>query len=291
MPENALPDNFAGTASDPCADCCIKSVWAAMKNNVTNLWWNGRFWVPSATPVWFPVEFNRPLFGCCGLLESDCNPMTWDWVTGVSDTSMGPFCLGCNYTVWAKAEDCAGNWTLPADWPSTTFTVCGPRIHSGVTWLSCGWNLISLPVIPFNASVEAVLGEILPNVKQVRTFINPGLAPKVWGPGPKTLTEIFAGQGYWVEMKQCDALHYIGYLNPPPPDPLPSYAVYNGWNLIGFKSHVMQTPLEYLGLDVALHAQAMYYWDPIFGIYRTPNQLAPTLGYWLAVNQDGVIYP
>jgi hypothetical protein len=101
------------------------------------------------------------------------------------------------------------------------------------------------------------------------------------------------GQGYWVEMSAADTLTVTGNELPPPGGRMPSYRLYVGWNLIGFKSLTPIEAGEYLD-ELASVMRAMYGYDAEKGFYeviKLTTPLVPGKGYWLAVSADGTIYP
>ena len=163
-----------------------------------------------------------------------------------------------------------------------------------------GWNLISLPLIPFSTDIEVALTDLKAHgsVKQVTTFVWQGgiLTQKIWSLGPKTLTTMVDGQSYWIEMTAADTLIVHGAPNLPPPAVPPAYGVKTGWNMLGFKSTVAITPAAYLGPAITPTVSAMYGYNTVTGLFFTPGTgatplLTPGLGYWLAVNADGTVYP
>jgi hypothetical protein len=166
-----------------------------------------------------------------------------------------------------------------------------------------GWNLISLPVIPYNTSITALLADLVANgsVKQVATFVWEGgaLVQKIWVPGfpSPSLTEMKDGQGYWVEMNQAGDLMVQGLWAPGPGQPLPEYVVSTGWNMIGYTPmgpEDVKTVTDYLSPDLGNTISAMYGFDPATKLYE--NMVGDDIldygeGYWLAVTAPGKIFP
>lgn len=162
--------------------------------------------------------------------------------------------------------------------------------------LEAGWNLISLPLIPDDSAINAVLAGITDGtVEQVRTW------DQVWHnwastpPEPSNLiTDMEDGQGYWVASAEGGTLEVSGYeLCGPFPALPPSYDVVSGWNLIGYTSITSPGDIEtYLG-EVALgtNLQAIYGFDASSGLYDIPATLEPGCGYWIALTLGGTIYP
>ena len=228
-----------------------------------------------------------------------------DWVTvsgtnvWISYTTGIPWVSGGTYTVTAKAKDGAGNWSEPV---TDTFTYSGVYLY-GVR-LYRGWNLISSPLIPSDTTIETVLAELIARgtVHWADSFFWAGgvLGEKKWQPPViRQLTEIVDGQGYWVKMYQADDLVFIGLELPEPPAVPPSYPVYGGWNMIGFKSLTPKSASAYLGDDLSAILRAMYGYDAQQGLYFTVQQtteLQPGQGFWAAFSGTqgtvvGTIYP
>lgn len=180
--------------------------------------------------------------------------------------------------------------------------LCAEHIHSIMVTneftinLRPGWNMISLPLIPFDADIADVLGDLIAHhsVLQVRAWMWEGgaLVEKMWAPvGPHTLNQMKDGQGYWIQMADYDTLTVNGTPMPPPPMLPPAYAVHVGWNHIGFTSLAPQGLAGYLGPDLAAAAASLYGYDAASGLYFIPTSFEPSLGYWLGSTAAGVIYP
>jgi hypothetical protein len=99
------------------------------------------------------------------------------------------------------------------------------------------------------------------------------------------------GQGYWIQMSAPDTLIVQGTPLPPPPMLPPSYAVFVGWNQIGFTSTHNQPVQDYLGGDLYHAMSSLYGYDVNTGLYFVPSQFEPTRGYWLGSTAAGTIYP
>ncbi|TET73619.1 MAG: hypothetical protein E3J42_06910 [Dehalococcoidia bacterium] len=160
--------------------------------------------------------------------------------------------------------------------------------------LNKGWNLISLPIVPDDSAIGAVLADVMDDVisvHQYRVSIGDWLiyAP----PDFTTLTTIEDGKAYWINMANARTLTVIGQaIAPPGYGPPPSaYGVVEGWNMLGFKS------MEPIHAGVYLEGTE---WVRIYGfdlaqggwfpLVATDN-MTPGLGYWVAFSQAGTIYP
>lgn len=175
-----------------------------------------------------------------------------------------------------------------------------------------GWNLVSTPLIPYNTAIADVLKD-LDGVRQVVNFCcsTSGLVQKSWAPViGGSLTNFVDGKGYLIEMAKTQDLVITGAPLPSAPNPAgpPSYAVYTGWNMIGFTPNTIwpegsgrftdEFVGEYLGPAVTGIYQQMYWfdaWDT--GLWQpiSPRnvfaQMEEGYGYWLATSANGVIYP
>lgn len=160
--------------------------------------------------------------------------------------------------------------------------------------LNKGWNLISLPIVPDDSAIGAVLADVMDDVisvHQYRASIGDWLiyAP----PGFTTLTTIEDGKAYWINMANARTLTVIGQaIAPPGYGPPPSaYDVVEGWNMLGFKS------MELIQAGVYLEGTE---WVRIYGFdllqggwfpLVATDDMTPGLGYWVAFSQAGTIYP
>ncbi|MBT9148440.1 MAG: hypothetical protein DDT32_02214 [Syntrophomonadaceae bacterium] len=157
-----------------------------------------------------------------------------------------------------------------------------------------GWNLISLPLIPDDPAIKAVLAGILEDVIRVWHF---DAYTKQWHPFPgipglPPLTEMVDGKGYWINMKAAATLTVVGTEMPPPPALPPEYPLFKGWNHIGFKSITQMMAREYL--DPAAMKIFLRMWGFEAGAWfpvKADTYLKPGMGYWLAVSEDGRIFP
>lgn len=178
--------------------------------------------------------------------------------------------------------------------PASVNAVCCPLV--------VGYNLYSPPIIPTDPDIEDILDALLDagKVIKVSAYFNDG-DPTVddWfvynpGPAPDNLTEIVDGQGYWINMNAAGDLCFDGeqYVASPLDLP-PSYGVLPGWNLIGFKSTVAKSPVEYLAGIAGKYVMIYGYDGGSYYIVGSPGHemMQPCHGYWIAVTQPGTIYP
>jgi hypothetical protein len=113
-----------------------------------------------------------------------------------------------NNTVVAEASD----FTYFAAYlaaPGSTATVGEPGYRE--LSLSQGWNLVAFPLILNDTSVDVVLADIAGSVQSIWGYDNITKSWETWAPGwGGDLTDIVAGDGYWVNMTKPDTLTLWG---------------------------------------------------------------------------------
>jgi hypothetical protein len=190
---------------------------------------------------------------------------------------------------------------------SATVALNADPVAMGSFVLRAGWNLVSMSVIPDDGDIQDMLTAAGVWDDFVAAFeydkctgtwtsnLHPTNNPS---PPPPDLTEFRDGYGYWIEMLPGTAtttVTYSGTVQPEAPALPKAYDVCAGWNLIGFKSTNPIAAGDYLN---ALQDAGIPTWTRIWsftsGVYILVNSgdmMVPGQGYWLAVLQDGTIYP
>ena len=162
--------------------------------------------------------------------------------------------------------------------------------------LKPGLNLISLPLVPDDSAIEAVLASILDQVETVWHYDTTGPVPewRSYGPGaPSDLTTMEDGLGYWVKIKDGAGVDVVLAMSGQE-TPSASYEVVKGWNLIGFKSVSAMAPEEYFGELIGdIEAVMGFDGNALFEVLPSPAtpRLMPGQGYWLHMNVAGTIVP
>ena len=163
--------------------------------------------------------------------------------------------------------------------------------------LIAGWNLISLPLIPNNDSIENVTSEIRGNIApntSIWWYDTLNSKWKSYNPEKpvNTLTKMTAGEdgvavySYWINMAQRDTLVVNGSFWYPKQIP-PTYPVYTGWNMIGFHSKTNINASEYLA---GLTWTSMYqYQNEEYTRISPSDTMYRGYGYWLYVPSNGTI--
>jgi len=156
------------------------------------------------------------------------------------------------------------------------------------------WNLISLPLVPFDTDLEAMLASVdmfdyatydatNKHTKQdnLVSIWNYDAAAEEWyvyGNGQDSLTTIEDGKAYWFRLRYPLYAHakgsppndcgnytwwVFGTELPEPPAGPKVYSVEAGWNMVGFTSLTSETASDYLAnWDVAPKPEPVIYgWD------------------------------
>jgi len=183
--------------------------------------------------------------------------------------------------------------TGAADGTSEAITVTAGTYPIG---LVAGWNLISLPLIPTDSDIDAVLAGADVTVNKVAYYTGgPAGSWLSWFPPPTpgNLDTMNDGKGYWIDVSAAGDLTVAGVQLALPGQAPPTYDLVVGWNLIGVTAITGPVVDDYLGA-VMDSVQAMYEYNAATGLYAavlTTHTLTPGDGYWLAVNAAGKIYP
>ena len=212
-----------------------------------------------------------------------------------TDCAVGSVATG-SYDITITATDAKGNVATDA---TSLDLVVDPDAYGAVISLYTGWNLISLPLIPGNTDIATVLtGVSVPgNVTMVYYWYNDGTttAWQTFTPGAGgTLTTMEDGKAYWMYMSGADTLTMTGRTMPAPPGVPPIYAVYGGWNFVGFKSLITQVNTAYL-VNLGTNYSVVYGYKTVGGyslIQPGGGNMETGYGYWLwLTTSSGTIVP
>jgi len=227
-----------------------------------------------------------------GDLASNATATNFTWTVKCTGDGFSRITVTPSGTVRVEGVDKA---IRPEALTAATVTVKQGAFDQKDIQLGEGWNLISLPLIPLDSTINAVLAGILDNVISVWHY---DAAVKRWysfAPGASSdLTSMRDGKAYWINMKAAQNLTLAGRENAVPPALPPTYDVVVGWNMVGFKSTASNvTAADYLD---GTECVRIYYfengtWKLIPGPSYDNPKMKPGLGYWVAFTEPGTIYP
>ncbi len=163
----------------------------------------------------------------------------------------------------------------------TTLNVVLGQITQDIP-LTTGWNLISLNVVPTNLSVSSVFSGISANLLQVKdtySSYSPVMAAHF-----NTLSNLYTGNGYWVNVDSGTTLSVTGQAIDPV---LTDINLNPGWNLVAYypgTAIATATALSSVSTYLQEVRSQTQYYIPGDG-NSTLTQLAPNKGYWIKVSQ------
>ncbi len=151
--------------------------------------------------------------------------------------------------------------------------------------LSPGWNLISIPVQPADASIASVLSGISGSYSVLWGY--PDQAWKVYDPNDSagsTLSTMEPGKGYWIKMTSAKTLSVSG------PTPSASLPLLSGWNLVGYNGPSADaafalSSLSSLQLAWGYPAGSWQFYAPQ-NAQNTLTRLRRGAGYWVRASQE-----
>ena len=210
--------------------------------------------------------------------------------------------------LWSAVVEASPAIELSSQYDSGLYTV---GESSGGASLTGGWNLISLPIMPFDTSIESVLAPLTFPYDLISVWYYDCCQDEwlVYGTGYgsfKTLKTMEDGKAYWVRMRYPEEQHsdpsisgtypytlwVFGTKAPMPPGLPSSYDVCEGWNMVGFRSMEEMAPEDYLADFSPSEYGAIYGWDPYLQDWITnPGKLVPGYGYWIPFSVAGAIHP
>ena len=174
------------------------------------------------------------------------------------------------------------------------------------------WNLISLPLVPFDTDIETLLGSLDGEAFDadfdsdlISIWHYDRCADEwfVYGNGQSSLTDMVDGKSYWVRMSYPMAGNYTWYVwgtaRAMPPAAPSAYAMCPGWNMFGFTSLADDLFENYLwNLDTTPNEPLVYGWDNTgdwltsgWLIRNSGDNLFTGQGYWGAFPAAATIIP
>jgi len=185
--------------------------------------------------------------GCITVKDEKGNLITGEinYEDGVSHTlTFDPssrLILNRSYTVvLSDISDKVGNLLLGQSnpqfyWRFTTANVISYDISLSIKD-GDGWNLISIPTVPLDTSIDKVLGDAASKINAVWTYdtaTNQWYVYRPSSPETSNLETMTAGYGYWIDVNKGTKIKGFGRVLEGPVSPS-SRVLTPGWNLIGY---------------------------------------------------------
>jgi hypothetical protein len=143
--------------------------------------------------------------------------------------------------------------------------------------LQAGWNMISVPVTPDDASAET----LFPSASAVYTW-NSDTRSYDRVSATNIVTTIEPGRGYWVAVDDPCAATIEGA----PCIELTDHLLSGGWNMVG---SICEETVAVADLSTnapgTLQAESVYAWDPITQSFVPVSWIESGKGYWIAASE------
>jgi len=223
-----------------------------------------------------------------GALNSGATSTNYTWTVE---------CTGDGFSrITVSPSGKVGGTTIPAAaLAPATVTVEQGVFEKASVELVEGWNLISLPLIPLDSAINAVLAGIMDDVKSVWYWSAAAERWYSWAPGVASdLSSMTDGKAYWIHSATGQNLSLAGTQMPVGTQLPRAYDVVVGWNMVGFKSTATNvTATDYLdGTQyVRIYGFEDGAWFFIPGPPYDNPKMKPGFGYWVAFTKSGTIYP
>jgi len=227
-----------------------------------------------------------------GILDSGATSTNYTWTVECTGDGFSRITVSPSGKVQGEVEleDIPPDALTPA-----TITVEQGVFDKASIDLVEGWNLISLPLVPLDSDIDAVLAGIPDYVISVWHYDTAIADWRTFVPdAPSDLDSMEDGKAYWINMEAANqTLNLAGTENPVPPALPRDYDVVAGWNMVGFKSATNVTAKDYLdGTEyVRIYGFENDTWFTIPGPNYTTPEMEPGRGYWVAFTEPGTIYP
>jgi hypothetical protein len=201
-------------------------------------------------------------------LKNDGSVVTWGRSSFGGDSS-------------AVANDLSPTYTIQ---DSQQFLITVNEGETQTLSLKAGWNLVSFYVEPEDAAPATVLASIkdkLVQIKNLTSSYDPSLPFFL-----NTLSGLSVKEGYWLKVSEAVELEVEGMVPAGA-----SMTVKKGWNLVGYPRESGEAPvseLASLGSTVVQIKNLTSSYDPSLPDFlNTLTTMAPGLGYWLKVTENG----
>ncbi|MFA7288374.1 MAG: T9SS type A sorting domain-containing protein [Melioribacteraceae bacterium] len=133
--------------------------------------------------------------------------------------------------------------------------------------IAVGWNIASIPLNAADMSAASIFED---NITSTWKYDN----------GYTSETTIETGKGYWIKYNSAKTISVVGL-----PVNKNTVAVKAGWNIIApYETEIIVTNINTTPAGIILSSFFSFE-----GQYKTPTSLKPGMGYWIKVQNDGVL--
>jgi uncharacterized repeat protein (TIGR01451 family) len=237
------------------------------------LYWNLSRWLFLTPGQQVPIKYRTQVIpGISGSARNDV-------VLAYLDPEHPELCLDCEFNMDASSVIAIINFSSGDPDPIETYTLN----------LKPGWNLISVPIRPYNTTLSDVLAPIAGKYTDVAAW-NGQWAYRSYAYGSwfGDLATIEPKKGYWIYMTEAANLTIHG-------GAINSFNItlYGGWNLIGWPS-TQSVPLS----DLTINYVDFATWEDGRWVYRSYaygdwfgelDTIEPGKGYWVNTAENSAI--
>jgi hypothetical protein len=200
---------------------------------------------------------------------------------------------GSSSYYWVDADGGDGDWNnyfykIRANDTSDNEEQNNDTAGKFVNYLLEEWNLISIPFIQVNNTMEYILQTIMDNLIVVQAYHAGKSRPWLHWVKPKPLffndkIPIDHKGGYYVIVKNADNLVVVGRV--PSNTQIP---IKTGWNLVGYPCPVNKTVVDALS-SISGKYNMVHSYDPVTDKViklNSDDYMEPGLGYWIHATTD-----
>lgn len=211
----------------------------------------------------------------------------WGTKPGVYTNNSGNIGLVTEYKTYIPDDDQTYFFAVTAVDTSGLESDFSNEVNTGsvVFSLNRGWNLISIPDISTNISVQEAFGPIMSSIINISAYENGTWCVYPYNPQYATLSVIKPWQGLWLNMKNSETIAFM-------PKTYNSVYLVKGWNLVRFTLPISMATQDAISSIYANVASIWTYqegrwkvYDPLNPYLSDLQTLEPGPGYWINVKK------
>lgn len=211
----------------------------------------------------------------------------WGLEPGVYNYNSGNIGLVTEYTITGLDDDKIYFFAVTAVDSSGLESDFSNEVNTGsvVFSLESGWNLISIPDISTNISVQEAFGPIMGSIINIWSYENGTWRTYPYNPKYSTLSIIKPWQGLWINMRYSETIAFM-------PKTFNNVYLAKGWNLVRFTLPLSQDIHDAIstiyGNIISIWTYQEGKWmvyDPLNPYLSDLQTLEPGPGYWINVKK------